>query len=240
VFNGSAFASSYIGDHYSPKRSDILVYFNVSDDGFTWRPLNVSSGFVYEGGVSEVGWTFDDAGNLYAVMRNEDGDTSGFGSRIAFAEAGNLGSWQLFPESGSNPFIFESPRMFTHANQVYLVARRDVDGPFQRANTSLPYDVQKYYNLATYSLRAHTTALWRINKQTMELEWIMDLPGCGDTAFPSIVQIGPHTFLIANYTSPLKYPGWSWIHGQISKEGTQIYFIELQFLANTTSASPLR
>jgi hypothetical protein len=61
-------------------------------------------------------------------MRNEDGDSSGFGSRVAFAPAGDLANWKLYPSNRSDPWIYESPRMFTHENEVYLVARRDLNG----------------------------------------------------------------------------------------------------------------
>jgi len=89
---------------------------------------------------------------------------------------------------------------------------------------------KKYANLIEYSLRAHTTSVWRLNKQTKKLEFLIDLPGCGDTAFPSIIRIGPNTYLVANYSSPLNHPEWSWIQGQISSEGTQIYFIIIEFV----------
>jgi len=59
---------------------------------------------------------------------------------------------------------------------------------------------------------------------------LMDMPGDGDTAFPSIIRIGPHKYLVANYSSPLNHPDWSWIEGQTSSEGTQIYFIEIEFI----------
>jgi hypothetical protein len=71
----------------------------------------------------------------------------------------------------------------------------------------------------------------------MEVEWLMDLPGDGDTAFPSIIRLGPHKFLVANYTSPLDHPDWSWIHGQVSDEGTQMYPSTIQLLANYIATS---
>jgi len=62
-----------------------------------------------------------------------------------------------------------------------------------------------------YSLRRHGTALWKLNRSTGTLEHIFDLPGCGDTAFPSILRIGANKFIIANYTSPVtRCEDWSW------------------------------
>lgn len=60
----------------------------------------------------------------------------------------------------------------------------------------------------------------------MKLELLTDLPGDGDTAFPSILKINENRFLIANYASPLNHPNWSWIWGQIHP--TQIYFVEIE------------
>jgi hypothetical protein len=40
----------------------------------------------------------------------------------------------------------------------------------------------------------------------MKLEFLTDLPGDGDTAFPSIIQIDENKFTIANYASPLGHP----------------------------------
>mmetsp|Transcript_19723 Transcript_19723/g.27507 ORF Transcript_19723/g.27507 Transcript_19723/m.27507 type:complete len:235 (-) Transcript_19723:26-730(-) len=228
VHKGIAYASSYSGNHYNPTKPSVGVYFNQSKDGFNWEPVNPSQPILYLGGVSEVGWTFDDDGNLWGVMRNEDGDDTGFGSHVVFAPASDIGNWTIYP-THSDPWIYESPKMFTHENEVYLIARRDINGPYDRGHTHLPFDAQKYINLSEYSLRAHTTSLWRINKDTKELEWIFDLPGDGDTAFPSIIRLGRHKFLVANYTSPLNHPDWSWVEGQTSSEGTQIYFIEILF-----------
>lgn len=93
-------------------RAWVQVFFNTTTDGVHWTPVNTSQGFVYSGGVSEVGWTFDLAGNLWAVLRNEDGDDSGWGSRIAFAQSTSLGDWALFPGNVSDEYIYESPRAF--------------------------------------------------------------------------------------------------------------------------------
>ncbi|NDC39902.1 MAG: hypothetical protein EBZ48_18035, partial [Proteobacteria bacterium] len=64
------------------------------------------------------------------------------------------------------------------------------------------------------------------------LEWVTDIPGCGDTAFPSIVRIDEHTYLIVNYTSPTDLcADWPWLEGQIAPQGTSIYVIVVSFMA---------
>jgi len=135
----------------------------------------------------------------------------------------------LYPPDRSDPWIYESPKMFRFGDDIYLIARRDIDGPFDLGLRNETWEAQKYVYLVEYSLRAHTTSLYKLNKQTKKLEFVFDLPGCGDTAFPSILRIGPNTFLVANYTSPLSHPEWSWIRGQLSPEGTKIYFVIIQF-----------
>ena len=82
--------------------------------------------------------------------------------------------------------------MFNHEGELYLVARTDPMGPFMSNRTiasGLPPTLHHLYDLVAYSLRTHGTALWRLNRQTAELEWLLDLPGCGDTAFPRLDTI---------------------------------------------------
>ena len=52
--------------------------FNQSTDGLEWSAENDSKPTVYEGGISEVGWTYDLNGNIWGVGRNEHGDNSGW------------------------------------------------------------------------------------------------------------------------------------------------------------------
>ena len=82
VRNGQVYMTSYLGDHYSGGKSKIDVHFSVSPDGLNWKPVNPSAPFVYEGGVSEVGFEYTEDGTLWGVTRNEDGDDSGFGSSV--------------------------------------------------------------------------------------------------------------------------------------------------------------
>ena len=228
VRNDKVYMTSYLGDHYSAGRSNIQVHFSVSDDGLNWQPVNPVHPTIYEGGVSEVGFEFTEDGKLFAVCRNEDGDTSGFGSLVGTAEHWGSGEWK-FPEV-SNLNRYDSPRMFRHGKDLYLLARHDVGGPFgNRAWRHLPFAWKKWVNLVRYSFRPKRTALYKINQQTKEVEFVQDLPSAGDTAFPSIVQMDPDTFLIANYTSPIEKGKYSWIHGQISRNGTGVYLIKLHF-----------
>lgn len=215
--NGSLWMTSYAGEHYSgAENPEIELYFERSEDGFNWEAAGGTRA-VYVGGVSEAAFEFDEEGDLWAVTRNEDGDTSGFGSHVCFAASQSLGEWTC--SEPSDPERYDSPELFRHGKELYMVARRDIDGPFGDDGS-----------LLNYSLRPKTTALYRIDRETRQVVHLFDLPGAGDTAFPSIRRMDAHTFLLANYTSPLEDPDRTWIDGQTSEEGTQIYLTQLQFL----------
>ena len=227
VHEGKVYATTYKGPHYSTDPAVLEVRFYVSDDGLDWRPVGTQGPVVYRGGVSEVGFDFDAAGNLWGVTRSEDGDATGFGSHLVSAPAADLAAWQ-FPAT-CDPNIYESPRMFRHGDDLYLIARRDPCSPYDMGWNFLPFDIRRLVYLAAYSLRPKRTALFRIDTASRKVVWVRDLPGCGDTAFASIIQTGPDSFLVANYTSPLWFTWRTWLAGQISIFGTRIYFVRLDF-----------
>ena len=209
---GALWMTSYAGEHYSGNASpEIELFFERSTDGVSWAGET-----VYFGGVSEAAFEFDASGNLWAVTRNEDGDHTGFGSHVCFAEADALMRWSC--SDRSDPERYDSPEMFRHGDDLYMVARRDIGGPFGPEG-----------NLYAYSTRPKTTALYQINQDERVVEHVMDLPGAGDTAFPAVRRVDAHTFVMVNYTSPLDDPDITWLEGQTSERGTQIYLTHLRF-----------
>ena len=78
-----------------------------------------------------------------------------------------------------------------------------------------------------YALSKKTSAIIKVNKETRKVEHVMDLPGAGDTAFPSIICLDKHRFLVANYTSPINHQKRDWLMGQLGK--TKIYFQVITF-----------
>lgn len=225
---GVAWRTSYIGNHYRlGEPSMIAASFTRSTDGLTWEPLS-GDGVVYRGGVSEVAFEFAADGTLWAVTRNEDGDATGFGSHVCTAPPDALGTWTC--SARSDPERYDSPKMFRHGDELFLVARRDVGGPFDQQKTGLSFADQQLQYLAAYSGRPKRTALYRLDTAAKKVVHVFDLPSAGDTAFPSIVRLDAHRFLISNYTSPLDGDlERSWWNGQNAPEGTKLYFIELTF-----------
>lgn len=61
---------SYLGDHYGLEFPKIKVYFNKSQDGIHWTPVDEKNPVIYVGGISEIGWMFDLRGKVFGVGRN--------------------------------------------------------------------------------------------------------------------------------------------------------------------------
>ena len=215
VRRGAVWMTSYLGEHYGGEGSVIDVLFRRSDDGISWSMVD-DAPYVYRGGVSEAAIEFDREGGLWVVTRNEDGDATGFGSHVCYAPPDALSAWEC-PEV-SDPERYDSPELFRHEDDIYLVARRDVGGPYGPEG-----------DILAYSDRPKTSALYRLDRDARTVVHLMDLPGAGDTAFGAIQQLDDHRFLLANYTSPLDEPDITWIEGQTSERGTQIYLLTLTF-----------
>ena len=220
VRNGIAYLTSYSALNLGFNNALTPVYFQKSTDGINWEPVDPSREVSYQGGVTEVAFELTADGDAWFVTRNQYGDPTGFGSHVCFAPADDLANWSC--PMMSDPLRYDSPEMFRHGDDFYLVGRRDVfDGD--------PSVVDPTEYITQYSSRPKRTAIYRVNTAERRVEHIVDLPSAGDTSFPSIRRTGPHTFLLANYTSPLDEPDISWFEGQVSDRGTQIYFVELTF-----------
>ena len=184
--------------------------------GRLWR--SVWSGARYGLRVPRVELRFESS---------EDGDATGFGSHLVSAPAGEPGAW-AFP-AASSPLRYDSPRLFEQGGELYLLARRDPTGPYERGWTRLPMPLRRLAYMIRYWLTPKRTALYRLDRAKREVVHLADLPSAGDTAFPAVVRLGPRTWLAANYTSPLDAPGASWLRGQTSRRGTGIYLVRLEF-----------
>ena len=87
--------------------------------------------------------------------------------------------------------------------------------------------MQRCFNWLKFTTSPKTTSLYRIDKKHKKIEYLIDLPGAGDTAFPSIRRLDENTFLVANYTSDINKKNRWWFVGQIKP--TNIYISKLSF-----------
>ncbi|MBM74478.1 MAG: hypothetical protein CMK59_03685 [Proteobacteria bacterium] len=213
---GKLYMTTYDGAHYA--QGDVYARFWISEDGDSWSYVEDAE-HVYVGGVSEIAFEFDELGNLWAVGRNEDGDATGAGSQICFAPKDALSEWDCLEQS--DPERYDSPELFRHGDSMYMLARRDIGGPFGPEG-----------DLLAYSTRPKAFSLYEIDKELKKVVWLEDLPGAGDTAFASVRRIDDHTFRFANYTAPLDDPNISWFTAQTSPLGTQIYMMNITFKPN--------
>lgn len=223
VRDGRALRTAYSGEHYGD--GELALHFEESTDGGrSWAPVGADP--VHTGGDSEAAFEIAADGSLWAVTRNEDGDATGQGSKVCTAPAADWSAWTC--SDPSDPERYDSPELLRHGEDLYLLARRDVGGPYGDDD-----------GLIAYSSRPKRSALYRLDQAAKRVEWLQDIPGVGDTAFVSAWRVDAHTWRFANYTSPLDDPDISWIAAQTSELGTQIYLAELRFVAaSASSAAP--
>ena len=123
--------------------------------------------------------------------------------------------------------------MFRHGDDLYLLARRDVGGPYERTTT--PTLARRAPRPLPDRLLAAAEALRALQARPPGAEGRARDGSARRRrhAFPSVQQTGPDTYLIANYTSPLDDPDITWLRGQTSARGTQIYLLDLTFVPYT-------
>jgi hypothetical protein len=185
----------------------------TTDDGLSWRPVDAARPSVYVGGGSETDFALADDGSLYAVIRNEAGDASGFGSMVCHADATDLWSWSCV----NDPRKYDSPLVFAHDGEVYLFGRRHL-------TTTGAYDVHP--EIADHSTRGVTNqldywpvakrcSLWRFVPGEERLAFVLDLPSRGDTCFAAVVPTGRADELaVYDYSSDVEGPDVGWSTGQ--------------------------
>jgi hypothetical protein len=228
VVDGRPMMAGYVGGEniYDVDGEPIRVHWLQSDDGETWEPVVPGQPVVQEGGGSETDFAILDDGAVVAVTRNEAGDETGFGSKICRAEASALGEWRC----EHDPRKYDSPLVFRHGADVWLVGRRNVteSGAYDLGLDDLPPAEQAQKYQIDYWSHPKRCALWRVDPDALTVEWVLDLPSKGDTCFASVVWQSEHEAVLYNYTSPLDSDGDpSWVDGQFGP--TQIVRQVLRF-----------
>lgn len=204
-------------DIYSADESDLAVAWFKSTDGVNWLPAvnEDDGGVVLRGGISETDLAFTADGGIVAVGRNEAGDRVDgeirFGSRICRAEAGALGDWTCKDDKRK----YDSPLVFRHGSTIYLVGRRNVTetGHYDLGGEGSLVGRRLRY-LADYWVKPKRCALWTVDRESLTVSHVLDLPSAGDTCFASVVRLDAHQYLLYDYTSPLDDPDRVWMTGQ--------------------------
>jgi hypothetical protein len=224
VRNGKAYVSMYCGadKEYIGGNEGIGINFLTTTDGYNFEPVTPGKSIVSTGG-SEMDFDFDDQGNLYAVVRNEAGDGTSWQSKVCTAPAAALSDWKCQPSD----YKFDSPFAFARNNEIYVIARLNPDGAYDKRKRSLPNGIESLYYLARYWWTPKRTALYLIDKTALTATPILELPGRGDTAFPGLVPLDANRYLMYNYTSDLNGKDRVWMSGQLHK--TFIYSTVITF-----------
>lgn len=202
--------------------ADLRLFY--SNDGFKFSKLSEKPQCDWIG-AEEGEFEFDDEGNLWATIRLESD-----GALIAYADKNNLSDWRLV----FSKYKYDSAFMFKYKNEMYVIARKnlDGDGSFAKASRHIPDKIRHKYNLLKYSFTKKTTALYKLNKKNKKLVFLADLMGTGDTAFPALVSASEEKpeFILMNYSSDISGKEKNWIKGQLSK--TFIYWTKMCFIEN--------
>jgi hypothetical protein len=211
-------SDSYAGTGEAAIQVDMLT----TEDGYNWVPVNPDRPVVRTGGGSESDFAFDDSGRLWSVMRNDAGENGRFGSLVCTAPPQDITDWDCVHD----PRKFDSPLVFSHRGEVYLLARRQVanEGRYDLGSL-LPPSAAFLTNQAAYWVTPKRLSLWKIDRDAQRVDWVADLPSKGDTAFPGIVWTGADTLQVYNYSSPITGPDIAWVQGQLGP--TNIYVTEL-------------
>ncbi|MBP48304.1 MAG: hypothetical protein CMH53_10240 [Myxococcales bacterium] len=217
------------GNIYDANGAELItVKLLTTDDGTTWRPwVDGTDGSVLVSGGSETDIAVLADGGLVAVVRNEAGDSDGFGAKVCRAPAGQWDQW----ECAADPKKYDSPQLFTQGGKVWLIGRRslaneghyDLKDPGESHNeTSTKYQLQWWSS-------PKRCALWRVDPVALRVTWVADLPSKGDTCFATALPVPGQadTWRIYNYTSPLEGEDINWLQGQLGQ--TLIYRLDVSF-----------
>lgn len=203
----------------------IEVKWLTSEDGLSWEAFVPGQPVVQTGGGSETDLAFTPEGAVIAVIRNEAGDESGWGSKICRGEPEALADWRC----ESDPRKYDSPLVFEHGGRIWLVGRRNLteDGAYDLFMRDLDHADQTLQYEIAYWQEPKRCSLWEVDPQALTVEFVLDLPSKGDTCFPSILHEGGDDYTLYNYSSDPEGPELSWLEGQ--KAPTNIYRQGLTF-----------
>ncbi len=226
-YQGGALMVLYRGGEnlYSFNGEPMTVELWRSSDGRAFRPHAASGPVVLSGGGTETDFAVDARSNtLFAVVRNEAGDTAGAGSKLCRGNGTTLGDWVC----KSDVRKYDSPLVFEHDGEIYVVGRRNLSGDGRYDVSSRAGSWRTIENELAYITTAKRCSVWRWVKSEDRLAFVLDLPSRGDTCFPSRLEgSDPTRVVIYDYSSAIDGPELPWSSGQRLK--TFVYRHELAF-----------
>jgi len=204
VHRGRAYMLGYTGGGgtFSPNPPPKYVYWLRSRDGYRWRGVNPRHPIVYKGQCGETSFAFRPGGGIVTACQTEEVDSLGWGAKICTAPAAATWRWTCRGDARR----LDSPFVFIDRGHAYVIARRQVafNGEYDYLDTNLPdTDAQFAMYDSEYAATTKRCALWSINLRTRGFRPIVDVPGVGDTCYPSVIRRRRHRYLVYNYTSPL-------------------------------------
>lgn len=212
---------------YNPTGEPLAVHLFTATDGVTWKDLDPSVGPISVGGGSEADFAIGDDGALFGVIRNEAGDATGLGAKVCHAAAGALGKWTC----RWDPKKYDSPLMFWHDGEAYLLGRRNVSptGNYDlEDNRDRPLVERWFKDQVDYKGWPKRCSVWRWVQGENRVAYVMDLPSRGDTCFPGAIRpAAADELVVYNYSSPIDGADLAWNEGQIGE--TRIYRHVLRF-----------
>jgi hypothetical protein len=237
VIDGRGYMTAYRGgEHlYSLSRQPMSVELYATTDGRHWQPADPAHPVVSSGGGSEADFGLLPGGSLFGVIRNEEGDESGWGSKLCHATGTAQGPWTCTNDKRK----FDSPNVFVHDGEVYFFARRNLanEGRYDLGvGTGL---LRMLRNQLAYITQPKRCALWHYDSATGKVGFVLDLPSRGDTCFASVVPGDePDRLVVYDYSSDITGPDWPWTAGQ--RRPTYIYrhVLELAPQRTVTVSAP--
>lgn len=209
---------------YSFNGKPMTVELWKSKDGRNFRPYSAQGPVVLSGGGSETDFAVDSSKTLFAVVRNEAGDASGAGSKLCRGDGVTLGGWVCKTDRRK----YDSPLVFTHDDDVYVVGRRHLSGDGRYDVSGRSGALGIIQNELSYITTAKRCSVWRWIKGEDRLAFVLDLPSKGDTCFPSqLDSTDPSRVVIYDYSSDVDGPDLPWSAGQ--RRATYVYRHELAF-----------
>jgi hypothetical protein len=214
------------GENIYTDGEPLNIELRTTADGITWTALNPMRPVISTGGGSETDFALSDGGDLFGIIRNEAGDELGWGSKVCSAPASDITDWTCV----GDPKKYDSPLMFWHDGEAYLVGRRNVTetGNYDVMSERGDRLAMTFENQFQYVTAPKRCSLWRWVQGENRIAYILDLPSAGDTCFPGrLLGESPDEIVIYNYSSDPEGPDYAWNQGQIHP--TNIYRHVLRF-----------